>query len=148
MTSQAGEQIITINILPNISRRNFFKNLKKKFHIKWKQVVGFLVLIYFGRPRLGHTSKTNYNISGGWFKAVLNFLFFFVKRSGTSFSTTTYYQEKYFFMLYPIYWPNFTFWLPLLLEILGNICVVIIFCSVFDVINFEINLSFLIKPFS
>ena len=38
-------------------------------------------------------------------------------------------------------------WWSLLLEILGNICIVIVYCPVFDVVNFEINLSFLIKPF-
>ena len=44
-------------------------------------------------------------------------------------------------------WSNFTVWLPLLLEILGNVYIVIIYCPVCDVINFEINYSFLIKPF-
>ena len=33
--------------------------------------------------------------------------------------------------------PNFMVWLPLLLEILGNISVVIICFPVYDVINFE-----------
>ena len=37
------------------------------------------------------------------------------------------------------------FSLPLLLEILGNICIVIICCQVCDAINFESNQSFLIK---
>ena len=32
----------------------------KKLHIQEKQVVCTLVLIYFGRPRLGHTIKTNF----------------------------------------------------------------------------------------
>ena len=47
-----------------------------------------------------------------------------------------------------IKWPTFIAWLPLLLEILGNMCIVIISCSVCDVINFKINQSLLIKPFS
>ena len=38
--------------------------------------------------------------------------------------------------------------LLLLLEILGNMCIIIIYILVYDVRNFEINLSFLIKPFS
>ena len=38
--------------------------------------------------------------------------------------------------------------LPLLLVILGNMCIVIISFQVDDVISFKINLSFLIKPFS
>ena len=50
-------------------------------------------------------------------------------------------------MFYSSNWPNFIVWLPILLEILGNMRIVINCCPVFDVINFEINQSFLIKPF-
>ena len=50
-------------------------------------------------------------------------------------------------MLYSIDWPSFIVWLPLLFEILGNMFIVTIFCPVCDVINFEINHSFLIKAF-
>ena len=32
---------------------------------------------------------------------------------------------KVFIMLYSFDWPNFIFWLPFYLEILGNICIVI-----------------------
>ena len=42
-------------------------------------------------------------------------------------------------------WPNITngiAWLPLLLEILDNMCIVIIWFPVGDVINFEINPSY------
>ena len=42
---------------------------------------------------------------------------------------------------------NFIVWLPLLLEILGNMCTAIAYFPCCDVINFEINLIFLIKPF-
>ena len=42
-----------------ISFRPLFVFLKK-LYIRWKQVVCTLVLIYFGRPRLGHTIKTNF----------------------------------------------------------------------------------------
>ena len=52
-----------------------------------------------------------------------------------------------FLMLYSIDWPNFIVWLPLLLEILGNICIAIVCFPGCDVINFEISLIFLIKPF-
>ena len=55
--------------------------------------------------------------------------------------------RKMLFMLYSINWPNSVAWLPLLLEILGNMCIVIICYPVCGVINFEINLSFLITPF-
>ena len=90
MTSLTGQQIVTIfHILPNISRntgnqamkfgqlikyimRNIFlqglcrkrggrlvPNLKKK-RFKVKHVISRLVLIYFGRPQVGDTIKTNF----------------------------------------------------------------------------------------
>ena len=40
--------------------------------------------------------------------------------------------------------PNFIVWLPLILRILGNMCIVIVCFSNW---NSEINFSFLIKPF-
>ena len=43
--------------------------------------------------------------------------------------------------------PNFIIRFPLLLEVLGNTCIIIICFQVYDVINFEISLSFLIKWF-
>ena len=50
-------------------------------------------------------------------------------------------------LLYSINWPNFFVWLFLLLEILGNMCIAIVYLESCDVIYFEINLIFLIKPF-
>ena len=58
------------------------------------------------------------------------------------------FSKKMLLMLYSINWPNFIAWFPLLLEILGNMCIAIICFSIYDVINFEINHAFLIKPFS
>ena len=52
---------------------------------------------------------------------------------------------KMFLMLYSIYWPSLIVWLPLIFEILGIIYIAIV-CFPSDVINFEINLIFLIKP--
>ena len=51
-------------------------------------------------------------------------------------------------MLYFINWPKFIVWLPFLLEMLGNMCALIICCPFCDVIDFEINHSPLIKTFS
>ena len=51
------------------------------------------------------------------------------------------------FLLYCINLPNFIVWLPLLCEILGNMCITIVFKPGCDIINFEVNLIFLIKPF-
>ena len=49
-------------------------------------------------------------------------------------------------MLCSINWTNFIAWLPLLREILSNMCIVISFSDC-DVIKFETDLTFLIKPF-
>ena len=56
-------------------------------------------------------------------------------------------SRKLFLMLYFINWPNFNVWLSLLLEILSNMSIVIVYLPGCDVINFEINLNFLIKLF-
>ena len=44
-------------------------------------------------------------------------------------------------MLYSIKWSIVIVWLPLYLEILGNICIVIICCLVCNVMNSKINHS-------
>ena len=56
--------------------------------------------------------------------------------------------RKMFLMLYSLNWPNFIARLSLLIDILVNMCIVIICQPDYDVIDFEINLLFLIKPFS
>ena len=58
------------------------------------------------------------------------------------------FRRKIFLTRYFDNWLNFIAWLSFLLEILGNMCIVIICCPVCEVINFEVNLSFLIKLFS
>ena len=55
--------------------------------------------------------------------------------------------RKIFLLLCSINWPNFTVWLPLLCEILGNMYIAIVCEPVSDVMNFEVNLSVLIRPF-
>ena len=52
-----------------------------------------------------------------------------------------------FFTLYSINRPDFIVWLSLLLEILGNMCFAILCQPGCDVMDFEINLIFLIEPF-
>ena len=56
--------------------------------------------------------------------------------------------RKMFLMLYSINWPNyinFTIWLSLLFDILGNTCTAIVCFPGCGVMNFEINLIVLIK---
>ena len=51
------------------------------------------------------------------------------------------------FKLLSINWSNFIVWLPLLLEILSNVCVAIVCFPGCRVINLKINLIFLINLF-
>ena len=55
-------------------------------------------------------------------------------------------STKMFLMLYSINWPNLIGWLPLLFEILDNICSAIV-CYPGCNMDFEINHIFLIKMF-
>ena len=55
--------------------------------------------------------------------------------------------SKMFLMLCSINWANFFAWLSLLLEILVNLCIAIVCWPGCDVINLEIKVIFLIKPF-
>ena len=55
------------------------------------------------------------------------------------------FERKMFIILYSINCLIFIACLPLLPEIFGNMCILLICCPVCDDIIFEINLSFLIK---
>ena len=57
------------------------------------------------------------------------------------------FSRKIFIVLFSINWPDFCAWLALLLEILSNMCIAIVYFPGCDDINFEINRTFLIKPF-
>ena len=77
--------------------------------------------------------------------------FFFFKKRGLKLVSLPHFLHdvwsKMFLLLYSINWPNLLFWMPLLYEIIGNMCIVIVCWPGSDVINFEINLIFLFKPF-
>ena len=112
-------------------------------------LISTLVSICFGIPRLTDTIKNKlYETSDCWSRDMFNFDF--KKGSGSSFSTTfsVWFSRKIFFILHSINYTNFIVWLPLLhWDISKNVCCNFRyqFC---DVINFEIYLSFLTKPFS
>ena len=55
-------------------------------------------------------------------------------------------SKKMLPILYYINRPYFIVWLSLLFEILANVCITICFLG-YNVIDFEINIIFLIKPF-
>ena len=57
------------------------------------------------------------------------------------------FSTKMFLMLYSNNWRIFIAWLPLLLDILANMCIAIVCLPGCDVTDFEISLIFLIEPF-
>ena len=171
MTSQTEQQINTIYILPSISRRIGKQSMKfgqlikynmtnaflKKSCRKWIQTFFcFLKKLYIMSTQVFSTfvltiwtySKNKlYNISDCWSRNV--YFLFWIKSLGLASSVqfADDFARKIFHMLCSINWPYFNDWLSILLEILSNMYIKTICCSVCDVINFDINLSFLIKSF-
>ena len=158
MTSQSGKQIITIHILPNISRnkgnqttkfgqliehnlRNIFlRKLCRKCGRKTnsRRLFGFLEKVkisgqhlsldrfWYTLPWLGNTKiKTKlYNTSDCYFRYMLNFQFLLKSLGSTSPSYFAYnFSRK---ILHSIDRPNVIVTLSILIEILSNMCNVII----------------------
>ena len=74
---------------------------------------------------------------------------FFKKRDLELVSLTHFLHDfwrRIFLLLNSITWPYFNVWLPLLREILDNMCIVIVCWPGCDVLNFQIIFIFLIKP--
>ena len=89
-----------------------------------------------------------YKILEYWSRDMLNFNF--SEKSLGLVSPPHYvydFSREIFLMLHSSNWPYFVAWLILVLEILGNTCITIVCQPGCDVIKFEINLIFLIKPF-
>ena len=104
-----------------------------------------LVLIYFGRRRLGHTIKAT-SLTFQTVDPEICSILIFYKRVWNLFLyhiLCMIFKEKYF-SCYILLTKKIS--LSLLLGILGNMCIVIICCPVCDVRNFEIYHSFFIKP--
>ena len=99
-----------------------------------------LVSIYFQYIKTNYKTLV-YDLLNLWYSQS----WFFRKWSGNSFPTTfcVWFFLKKFFSCYVL----LTEILPLLLQILGNMCIEIVCFPGCDAINFEINLNFLIKPF-
>ena len=105
-----------------------------------------LVSIYY--YNLAYNRNKLYKTLGYWFRDMLNFNFSEKSLGLVSPPHFVYdFSRKLFLMLHSINWPNFIFWLPLLLEILDNMFITIICYPGCDVKKFEINIIFLIKPF-
>ena len=123
-----------------------FVFLKNQAKTKWL-VLQTLVLIHAGRPQLGHAIKTWYH-----FRLLIqrHAQFQFLQKSlrlATPSSFVYDFSMKILLFLFSVNWENFIVWFPLLLEILSNMCIVIISCLVSDFRNYKIKQSFIIKPF-
>ena len=84
------------------------------------------------------------------FHLILRFFKTYIKRGLELVSLSHFLHNlwrKIFLLLYSINWPNFIVWLPLLCKILGNMCIEFFCKPGYDIMNFEVNCIFLIKPF-
>ena len=104
-----------------------------------------LNLTYFGRPRVGHTIKTFIAFQTADPEICIILIFCKKVWDWLLHHTLSMIFKK---SISHVKLYSFIVCLPLLLVILGNMCILTICCLVCDVINFEINLSFFIKPFS
>ena len=108
-----------------------------------------LVSIYCDSPQIGIQKNKVYKTLEYWSRNMLNFSF---PEKGLELVSPPYFEydffRKMFPILYSIKWRNFIAWLPLLLEISGNMCLTIACWPGCGVIKFVSNLIFLIKPFS
>ena len=109
-----------------------------------RQVVSNLVSIYFDSPLLGHTIKTNC-LKLQATDSEIFLIFIFQKRAQEQFLhlfLCIIFQEKYFSCCILLTDHIRCLRLPLLLEILSNMCIAIVYFPGCDVIN-----SFLMKSF-
>ena len=128
MKFSSGKQIITIHILHNISRSK--ENQTMKFgNLEYNMRSIFL-------EKCGKIWINSLKLYTVPFSCISNIERFWPLAS-----------EEKLFSRYILWW-NIIFWLSLLLEIFGNMYIIVICFPVHDVITFESNLNFLIKPFS
>ena len=135
MTLQTGLQTIAILTLANISQSKDNQIMKyktsfyflKKLDTRWKQVVRILVLIYFDSPQLALQKSKRYKTLDYWSRDMLNFNF---SEKGLRLVSPTHFannfSRKMSLVLHSIKWSNFMVWLPLLLEILDNMCITVV----------------------
>ena len=112
-------------------------------------MVSSLVWICFDSPQLGIKSKQTVSKNlDYWFRDMFNLEFLENSLGIVSSPYFVYdFSRKMFLMLYSIRWTNFIVGLALLLAIVGNMCIAIVCFPGSDVINFDINLIFVTKPF-
>ena len=111
---------------------------------QWSKVLHSLLLLY-GKLR---TIKIYWNWAADLLLSPHIKLFWKTKRGLELVSLPHFlhnFWRKIFLLLYSINWPNVIVWLLLLCEIFGNMCIAFVCKQSCDVMNFEINLIFLIR---
>ena len=106
----------------------------KNTNMMWKQAVCSLSSI---AVNLACNKIKLYKTSDYWSRDLPNFSF-----SGKDLGLVSPphdFSRKMFLMLYSMNWPNFIVWLPLLLEILGNMRITIVCSPVCDVIKLTLS---------
>ena len=107
-----------------------------------------LILLYFDSPQISIQQKQMFKTFQYWSRDMLKFEFL---DKGLGINSPAHFlydfSTEIFLMLYSINWPKLIICLPLLLEILGNMCIVIVYYPGCDVMDFKINLIFLIEQF-
>ena len=96
----------------------------KMLNMRWKQVVCSLVSIPLNLP---YNKIKLYETLDHWSRDMVNFN---LLEKGLELVSPPHFEydfsRKTFLMLHSINWPDFIDWLPLLLEILGNMCITIV----------------------
>ena len=132
--------------------RNYSQNLFQKIkieHFSRSMVQSFIQLLFIPCQVESYLKVLKLNC---WQLALTSYNAFLKKQRGLELVSLPHFLHDFWrtiiILLYSINWPSFIVWLPLLREILSNMCIAIVCWPVCDVINFEINLIFLINPFS
>ena len=92
----------------------------------------------------GKASCLQYRTLDYWFRNKLNFD---LLEMGLGIVSPAHFENVSCLMLSSMNWPNSIVWLFLFIMILGNMCIPIVYFGDCEIMDFEINLVFLIKPF-
>ena len=116
--------------------KNCFKLSQSKWSAAWFHYISIVLKLAYNRNKLFKTLHY-------WSRDMLNFDYLdkglrivSPAHFGYDFST------EMFLVLYSLNWPHFIAWLSLLLEILGNMCIAIVFIQVVTSWILKLNWSF------
>ena len=145
--SKSNQKMKFGNFVEHNMQKSFLQKLCRKWEKETSSRPHFLRKWFilheniFASPRLGDAIKINYKISDCLSRDMFEKGLGLVSLTRFVFD----FSRKIFHISHSIKWSTFIIWLPLLLEILDNMCIVIICFPVYDARNFENSLSFFIR---